>query len=202
MTMLIPDDMVEACGHVFAGEYDVESYTHPNPVILDIGANVGAFSVWATYRWPGCVVHAYEPIKETYEYLVVNTKPHSNIITHNKAIGAKDEKERQMYYGGKNRGQTSFYYGDEQRDYGEKVTVLSAKSLPEAHFVKVDTEGAEVEILENLVFEPEIIVVEFHFLQDKEKITQMLEHSFFPLNTLFAHFNRGMLKLVNKKLLN
>ncbi len=193
--------MIEACGHVFAGEYDVEIYKRTDPIVLDIGANVGAFSVWATYRWPDSVVHAYEPISETYEYLVKNTELLPNVTTHHAAIGAKDEDARQMFYGGNNRGQSSFYYGDEQRDYGETVTVLSAQSLPYAHVVKVDTEGAEVEILENLQFKPEIIVVEFHSALCKTRIVEILQENFFPIHTSFAHIGRGMMKFANKELM-
>jgi FkbM family methyltransferase len=33
----------------------------PAPRIVDLGANVGLFGVWALDRWPGAVVHGYEP---------------------------------------------------------------------------------------------------------------------------------------------
>jgi hypothetical protein len=105
-----------------------------------------------------------------------------------------------MYYGGQNRGQSSFSYGDEQRNYGEAVRVVSAKSLPYADIVKVDTEGAELEILENLSFNPEILLAEFHSVADKDKIIDMFSDDFFLISIVFGNVCRGMIKLASKKL--
>ena len=44
-------------------------------IVLDIGANIGAFSKYAMEK--GAYVYAYEPEPENYELLVVNTHPDS-----------------------------------------------------------------------------------------------------------------------------
>lgn len=199
--MIIPDDMVEACGHVFAGEYDVKAYLRNDPIILDIGANVGAFSVWSKYRWPDSVIHAYEPVSESYEYLKVNTKNLDNVETYKVAIGAQEDTARRMFYGGNNRGQSSFYQGEEQREYGETVNVVSAASLPYAHFVKIDTEGAEVEIVENMTFKPEIFVIEYHKTSHRNRITELLSDDFVVFNLEFTTVDKGIIKLANKSII-
>ena len=63
--LIIPDTMVKHIAKIFDGEYNV-NYAHPSPVILDIGANIGGFSRWATHRWAGCEIHCYEPIKRNF----------------------------------------------------------------------------------------------------------------------------------------
>jgi hypothetical protein len=54
---------------VLAGSYDIPFNPEKPPVILDIGANIGAFTSWAAKRWPGCVIHAYEPHPGNYAML-------------------------------------------------------------------------------------------------------------------------------------
>ena len=44
----------------------------PSPVILDIGANIGAFALWAIGRWPGCRLHCYEPLPANFDMLRQN----------------------------------------------------------------------------------------------------------------------------------
>ena len=72
----------------------------------------------------------------------------TNISVRNFAIG-KEDGERQMYYGLNNCGEASLYEGKEQRKEGEMVKVMSAKHLPRCDIMKIDTEGAEIEILED-----------------------------------------------------
>jgi FkbM family methyltransferase len=92
--MIVPDDMIEACGHVFDGEYDVP-YDKPDMVILDIGANIGSFAVWAKYRWPSSTIHCYEPISVNYELLLQNVAEKEKVICHNVAIGEiENEKDK------------------------------------------------------------------------------------------------------------
>ena len=48
--MQAPDNMTKHIQKIFDGEYDIP-YENPNPVILDIGGNVGGFCLWANKRW-------------------------------------------------------------------------------------------------------------------------------------------------------
>jgi len=46
---------------VLAGEYAAPVDFQNPPRVLDIGANVGAFTLWANQTWPGAAVIGYEP---------------------------------------------------------------------------------------------------------------------------------------------
>lgn len=196
--MIIPDDAVEFAGKIFAGEYDVKKYMKQQPSILDIGANIGSFAVWASYRWPGSAIKCYEPIRSNYAYLIENTKSNENIKCYNAAIGAEEER-RNMYYGLQNCGQCSLYRTEEQLSYGEEVQAISARGLEYADIVKIDTEGAEVEIIENLTFKPDLFLLEYHSIKDKNRIIDFLSN-YTVLE--FAMMNRrsGSLKLVRDDL--
>jgi len=168
----IPDNMVKHIEKIFKGEYDIP-YENPNPVILDIGGNVGGFSLWADKRWANSKIYSYEPIKNNFSLLKENTKDMNNITISNVAIGSKTET-RVMYYGAHNVGECSFINGAEQVDEGEEVSVMSASLLPDANIVKIDTEGAEIEILENMIIKPDVYLIEFHSAYNRRRIDNIL----------------------------
>ena len=159
--------------HIFNGEYDVD-YKNPKPVILDIGANIGGFTVWANSRWPNSTLHCYEPVKNIFEWLKFNTENMPNVIAQNVAVGEISE-ERQLYYGmSVMSGCGSLINGREQLDIGELVRVIPANSLPKADIVKIDTEGWEVQILSGITFEPDVYLIEYHSSADREEIARIL----------------------------
>lgn len=118
---------------VFEGEYEVPlTYTGEQPVVLDLGANYGAFSIWASHRWPGCTVHAYEPNPEVFPVLERNLKIYGNIKAHSHGIGAPGE--RTLHIGQSNEGESSFHHGPRN---GQTfiVRVEDPLTLPEAHII-------------------------------------------------------------------
>lgn len=194
MDMIIPDDMVEACGKVFGGEYDV-SYNNNKPIILDIGANVGAFSKWAKYRWSEAIIHAYEPLPQCFEYLTKNTEHLDNVHCHRVAVGSRSET-RTIYYGSLNRGMSSFDKGDYTKDYGIDVQVIGADTLPRADIIKCDTEGAEIEILENIQFDPHVILVEYHSMRNRKRLEELFLDRYTLFGFKYSDMNAGTLKFV------
>lgn len=190
--MIIPDDMIEASGLIFAGEYDV-SYEKQEMTVLDIGANIGAFAVWATYKWPHAKIMCYEPVNDSYEFLLKNTEGKEQIECFNVAVGATEESKRFIHFGLDNRGQCSFYKTPEQRDSGAYVRVISAAELPKADVVKLDVEGAEIEILENMPFKPDIYLIEYHSPRKRARIAEIL-HDYTLMESKMGNIARGGLK--------
>lgn len=170
--MQVPDNMVKHIEKIFEGEYDI-AYQNSNPIILDIGANVGGFSLWANKRWANSKIYSYEPIKNNFNFLKENTKDMDDIVISNVAIGSKEEIRR-MYYGAHNVGECSFINGAEQIEDGEDVSVMPASLLPDANIVKIDTEGAEIEILENITIKPDLYLIEFHSAYNRRRIDNIL----------------------------
>ena len=189
--MQVPDNMVKHIEKIFNGEYDIQ-YENPNPVILDIGGNVGGFCLWANKRWANSKIYSYEPIKNNFEFLKLNTKDLDNIMVMNLAIGSKTE-QRRMYYGAHNVGECSFQQGAEQVEEGEDVSVVAASLLPKADIVKIDTEGAEIEILENMVIKPDVYLIEYHSAYNRRRIDNIL-HDYTLIAADIAHPNYGIVK--------
>jgi FkbM family methyltransferase len=194
--MIIPNDMIAHVGKIFQGEYAVGKVD--SPYIIDIGANVGGFAVWAHEYFNNAKIDCYEPIKANYDLLRQNIEG-TDIAVRNIAIG-KDDGERMMYYGLHNCGEASMFQGDEQRQEGEIVKVMSAKHLPQCDIIKIDTEGAEIEILENLVHFPNIFLVEFHSAYNRRKIDELLL-DYTLIECTMRGWNYGILKYVKSSLM-
>jgi len=162
-------------------------------VVLDIGANVGAATVFFSELYPAAKIHAFEPIPSNLEILKRNAesrKRPGSIECHLLALSDKDG-ELQMIHSPDvhNHGGWSLYQrgaaGSE-----EKVSVpvrKSGKFLSELHLdridvIKIDTEGAEKEILHGLTSEQlasvQYIVGELHGERDFELLDWLEQRGF------------------------
>lgn len=122
--------------------------------IVDIGANVGFFTLFAAHRCPRALVHSYEPVPANFRQLHANLQrnPNINVVAHQQAVGAK-------------AGSFSMSLNSDlefttaaRLDHtatGRSIEVECAsfssviQSLPDGRcdFLKLDCEGAEYEIL-------------------------------------------------------
>jgi len=133
---------------VLRGSYDIPGLQFPHPpAILDLGAHVGSFSVWAKTRWPDARIVAFEPHPGSASYCRKNVE-HLGVEVREVAVtGAGKAGTMMLYDGAVNTGQRSLYQLGEQRGTGVAVSTFSAAQLPPADILKADTEGCELEIL-------------------------------------------------------
>jgi len=144
----------------------------PKDIVVDIGAHIGAFSVYAAKKAIKGRVYAFEAYKKNYDLLVQNIALNKliNINLFNVAISDKVGAEK-FFIEEKNVGGSSLYkklYSKHSVD----VPTLSLKEffiknkIKKIDFLKMDVEGAEYKIILNSP--PEIlrkinkIVMEFH----------------------------------------
>src|SRR5262245_7620528 len=68
--------------------------------VFDVAANIGLFTLFAKQSHPDLVVHAFEPIKPTYDVLVKNIELHglTDVYAHNYALGSVDGAERAITF--------------------------------------------------------------------------------------------------------
>lgn len=197
--MKITDDMHVHIMKVMEGEYNVP-YNIIDPVVLDIGANIGAFTRWAAARWKGAQVHSYEPMPSTYELLLDNTEDLPNVTTYNVAVGAEITNQKPLFKGLHNIGEASLYKGSEQSEESVDVEMISAADLPQAHIVKIDTEGSEIDILENMTFQPHVFMLEYHSETKRRRVEELLVN-YTLIKANVSAPNRGVVVYLHNNLL-
>ena len=117
-------------------------------VVMDIGANIGAFTRWALAAGAGAVV-GFEPLHSNYFMLKKNVGTIDMVSTFQRAI-TSDGKPVELYYvpDGKNPGNTSTKI-QRGRDHVtvQSTSFLTALSDHCPEVVKVDVEGSEYDWL-------------------------------------------------------
>lgn len=198
MTELLacPASMMGHIAKIFSGEYDVP-VTPPNPVILDLGANIGGFAVWAQTRWPNCKLHCYEPEPGNFEMLKKNV---SGAELYQVAV-ADFDGSGVLYEGASNCGEFSLScsIGTPQTGKIETVPVTSAIHLPEATILKLDTEGAELAILRSYLYLSSLkaVMLEWHTPELRYRIGELMYDNGFELFSDEAwHRMRGVQRWV------
>ncbi len=184
VTLEFPDEIAEAILEVLEGEYE-SGYSGENLTILDIGANVGSFAIWANMRWPNSQIHSFEPDPETFATLVRNVGHLPNITCHNLAVyPSNNQKElfnnRLNVYGTSGLIKYIYRLFDElPTDSLIDVSILHPRNLPDADIIKIDTEGAEAEVLNNInLSNISLILLEYHVAEDRENIKKLLQNDF------------------------
>ena len=123
----------------------------PNDCVVDIGANMGWYSINIAKTFPSCKVHAFEPIPKTYAYLEKNIKLNQmgNIFPHHFGLSS-ESKDLTFYFYPEGSGNASSANLSERKD-AELVTCHVKKlddfvNINKLHvdFIKCDVEGAEL----------------------------------------------------------
>jgi FkbM family methyltransferase len=127
----------------------------PNSVVMDIGANIGAFALFAAWV-PGVRVFAFEPHPRNYEFLQSNiTANKANVRPFPLAV-ANERGLRKVWLDGTSGGHRLYdrvLNGRLERWIEVQTETLagaiSSCGLTRVDFLKLDCEGAEFEILLN-----------------------------------------------------
>jgi FkbM family methyltransferase len=123
----------------------------PNDCVIDIGANMGWYSINIAKTYPLSKVHAFEPIPKTYSFLERNIKLNqlTNIVSH--PFGLSNERNNlTFYFYQEGSGNASSVNVSERKD-AELVTCHVERlddfvNINKLHidFIKCDVEGAEL----------------------------------------------------------
>ena len=110
--------------------------------VLDLGANVGMFSAWASGRWPEASIRAYEPIEENASvYRTWAAKAGANVELVQAAAGVAPGSA--TFLVGRGAGDVRVTPGSIQGDTVETEVVDVLPEILEADFLKIDIEGGE-----------------------------------------------------------
>lgn len=155
VTIEAPEAMRAPIEYVLSGEYE-SNFDGSGLDILDIGANVGSFAIWAVHRWPASRIRSFEPNPGTFELLRRNTAGLEAITATNAALFPGGMKRARFFarFAGDGEAGLEAYARDTFIEGAEgstfEVDVVDPASLPSADIVKIDIEGGEAEVLANL----------------------------------------------------
>lgn len=122
-------------------------------VIIDIGANVGVFSIYAAIESKNAMVYGFEPVVENYELLKQNINSNdldSRIKTFNLGVASKTE-ERKIYI---SSSPLHSIVDNNANQCSERIIyctsledIIKNNYLSKIDLLKINCEGAEYEIL-------------------------------------------------------
>ncbi|MBC7915493.1 MAG: FkbM family methyltransferase [Pyrinomonadaceae bacterium] len=152
--------------------YDYPLLFEQKPVIIDIGANTGLFSLRMKQLYPDSQIYCYEPFHLNFEQLSSNTKASnlSNIEIFNCGVGGVSRKEK-LYTHQSNLGGHSIIQSETNSNEFTEINLIAIQDIFESlkisncNLLKMDCEGAEFEIIksidiklaasiEKIIFEP------------------------------------------------
>jgi len=189
----------------------------PADVIVDIGAHIGSFSIWAARQAPNGRVYAFEPNDENFFLLEENKKLNglTNLELYKLAVADKDGESTFFNSDHLSMSHSFFETGAENSTTVRTVSlagILETNKIDHVDYLKIDAEGAEYLIL--LHTPPEAlnkvdkILLEYHNYLDHghhfKDIEKYLTANGFQVeiarNFLFRYvFKQGFIKAVKVK---
>jgi FkbM family methyltransferase len=122
-----------------------------NPTIIDIGANVGFFSIACIHKFRNPRIIAFEPVQRNFAELKNNTKeiPKANLEIVNQAVSDREGEIILKYDKTQSITTSASIFENQYGDDEEKVTsttlekIMAENKINEIDILKLDCEGAE-----------------------------------------------------------
>src|ERR1043166_3628343 len=144
-----PDDpgfIGDVIGIFLDDDYGLETVCRPIETIIDVGANVGLFSLWARHKFRSAVIHAYEPNDQILSYTSANLKK-ANVTLFREGV-SNANAAGELVLGASSRGAKT----RKNPVGGVKLTGIDVaidRIGGRLDFLKIDCEGGEWDILLN-----------------------------------------------------
>lgn len=161
-------------------------------IILDCGANIGIFSLWAHYLSPKSRIYAFEPTQLTFKMLENNIKVNNLeycISVYNEALGDADiftklrTTQNSLGTGNSIMDSESVTPGNILIQNIKMKTIdkfVQEYKLEKVDFIKIDTEGYEKQIIKGATetirkFSPVVACSAYHCSNDKIEIPKLVQ---------------------------
>lgn len=133
-----------------------------NSIVIDMGANIGEIS--SIFSRMNCIVHSFEPTKETYDVLERRFSKNDNVFTYNKACWNKNETLKFYHHEWSEHNKIHWSNGNsllvkkrnvKEDDYEEVEAIDVAEFIfslsTQINLIKIDIEGAEIEVINHII---------------------------------------------------
>jgi FkbM family methyltransferase len=130
----------------------------PGGVFLDLGANIGYFSLLVADNSPSVKVISFEPVASLFQKMNDNISLNNikNISTVNAAVGEIFEEKELFVSAPDNLGMSSFHQPENYSGKKERVKVMAiddwfkTSGLSKIDIIKLDVEGSEIGALKGM----------------------------------------------------
>jgi FkbM family methyltransferase len=177
-----------------------------NRVILDVGANIGCATILFRALYPDAAILAFEPDRETFEYLQLNGRDLTNVRCFNCGLFDCEGKTRLFKGRGTSTTNSISISVHNSAEYEEVVLtrlsrIIAEQEIGHISILKLDTEGAEVPILSDIkdhLDQIEAIFLKYHSEVDRQEIDRILSNRFGLVSGHVSALHRGTLIYVAK----
>ncbi len=209
----IPKDELSRVKEIFQGhDYSIllQRRYSGSRVIVDIGANVGIFSIYMKMNYPDSRIYCFEPVPSTFDLLQKNLESISNTLIFPFGLFNDNRPERIQLHS-TNTGASTIKVQDKYKNNFTNSVEIELKkasaifdelNIEKIDILKIDTEGCEVEILDSISSRlPNIdyALLEYHSEADRRKIDQLLS-DFYLYSSKALMMDLGLVKYINSKL--
>ena len=156
-------------------EYEREGFKIDNKdTVIDIGAHIGLFALFASQFCKDGTIYCFEPVKENYEILLSNLQLNNikNVKPHNIAIS--DKIGTVTIFLNADESGHSMYVSSEKSitvQSNSLKNIIDSNKIEKCHFAKIDCEGEEYEIVDSLsedyFTKIQKMCIEYHFADTK-----------------------------------
>lgn len=198
------------------GAYNLISPTQKKIALIDVGMNVGITTLFFASKDNVEKVFAFEPFQPTYSMALQNiklNKAFAGKINANNFGLAKEDADIHVSYSPKEKGRMGTKGLPKSEGYiasnvsSQLMHLKSAskefskiKEQVKDHFVvcKIDTEGAEYEIIDSLysaklISVPDVYFIEWHEIKPDSIVTKLKESNYNVIETSFSLLHSGMI---------
>ncbi len=176
--------------------YDYPALPVKDPVIMDIGGNIGLFSLRMKQLYPDAEIFSFEPFQSNFEQLTstVEVSKLKNVSAFPFGIGGTTRKER-LYIHKNNVSGHSILQSETNSDVYTDIELVSIREIfkklkiTKCHLLKMDCEGAEYEIIKN---------IDRELAASIEKIVFEATPSLYDLNELLGHLKNVGFNMVDR----
>lgn len=134
----------------------VERFAPPSPVIFDVGANIGLFSL-ACAGIEGATIYGFEPVRETFAHYAQNIRVNNRTNVQCQPFGLSHRPSR-LWIGPPHPGADSPSFavraadtaqasGGEEADFTTLDAFVAEHGIDRIDYLKIDAEGHDLQVL-------------------------------------------------------
>ena len=177
---------------IIQDQYHVAELLKKNDIVIDVGANIGLFSIQGAEYAPEATFYALEPSDDAFVALERNAAPYRNITCVKSALGEQQGSRRMTHVAGAmasslledspfvSRYSKNVLHSQETVPVVTLDEFVAQKKLPRVDFIKIDTEGYERFVLRGARetirrYKPIIVMSAYHNADDKTVLPAIIK---------------------------